>query len=61
MSFIFVVGRPAWPRIEANQDFFRVVFGPFAFWIMFHDFENVLSKLIKAVDAAFEIIERPKK
>lgn len=43
MSFIFVIGRPAWPRVECCRDFARFVIGPVAFWILFHDFERMLS------------------
>lgn len=45
VSFIVCVGRPAWPRVEACENFLRIVLGPIAFWLLFHDFEILLDKM----------------
>lgn len=46
ITFFLCIGKPVWPgKIECNRNFWRLVVGPFAFWVMFHDFEELLAKL----------------
>ena len=45
MSVVFCVGKLAWPRINKGDDFVRIVFGPFAFWLIGFDFDWVMGEL----------------
>lgn len=45
LSIIFIIGKPILFRSEFNSNFWRIAVGPFAFWLLFHDFEVLLDKL----------------
>jgi hypothetical protein len=61
ITFFVCIGKSAWPKIEANSDFIRLVLGPVSFWIMFYDFEEFLAKVNRAVENAEAVMAAAKK
>lgn len=57
-SIIFVFGPWGKPRIERSLDFERIVVGWFAVWILYHDFEVILSKFDNIMDQLEEYKKR---
>ena len=49
ISFLLSIGRPCWPKLQIQYNFFRLVVGPFALMIVLRDMDvwlaNIAEKL----------------
>lgn len=51
-TFLFVIGKPCWPRLEITKGFFRLVIGPFGLWLMLYDLDLVFGRVIHRLEKA---------